>query len=107
MAFEQRGSGVYYYRKERQGGKVKSVYVGGGLLGALAEELDREAKEDRAFKLRQRKAAAEAMRAIDQASKESWKEIRAAHEAAMIAAGYHKHNRQWRKKRVNKTEQDS
>ena len=107
MAFEQRGNGVYYYRKERQGGKVKSVYGGGGLLGACFEALDRESREERAFKQQQRKEAAGAMRAIDRAAKESWKEIRAAHEAAMMAAGYHKHKRQWRKKRVNKTEQNS
>ena len=43
--WEQRGTNCYYYRKEREGGRVKSTYVGRGDVAHI------EATVDRAFSL--------------------------------------------------------
>jgi hypothetical protein len=59
MAWEER-NGRSYYRKERNGGRVRSVYVGAGVMGrglALLDGLDRaEAEERRAELMREREA---------------------------------------------------
>ena len=35
MAWEQRGNNSYYYKKEREGSHVKSVYVGRGEIAKM------------------------------------------------------------------------
>jgi hypothetical protein len=40
MGWEQRGSHQYYYRKERESSRVKSIYVGRGELAELTAMLD-------------------------------------------------------------------
>jgi hypothetical protein len=39
MGWEQRGSNKYYYRKEREGSRVKSVYVGRGKIAHMVSDL--------------------------------------------------------------------
>jgi len=41
MAIERRGSQTYYYRKVRDGKKVRSVYAGRGAVGSICYQLDR------------------------------------------------------------------
>ena len=49
MGFEQRGGRFYYYRKKRQGSKVRSQYVGDALLlGQLGAAEDEAARQNRA-----------------------------------------------------------
>ncbi len=40
MAWESRGNGSYYYRKQRIGGRVVSEYVGQGEVAGLVAQLD-------------------------------------------------------------------
>lgn len=39
MGWEQRGAYKYYYRKERDGSRVKSVYVGRGEIANMVSDL--------------------------------------------------------------------
>jgi len=39
MGWEQRGNNQYYYRKEREGSRVKSVYVGRGEIAHMISEI--------------------------------------------------------------------
>src|ERR1041385_8158915 len=39
MGWEQRGANSYYYKKERDGSRVKSVYVGRGEVAQLISKL--------------------------------------------------------------------
>jgi len=104
MVWEQRGNGIYYYYRSRKiGGRVVKEYVGGGLAGSLAE------REDEARR-RQRDAERIALRldraAFDAAATAHDELSRAADammSAALLAAGYHRHDRgQWRKRRVRR-----
>jgi hypothetical protein len=99
MAWENRNGTLYYYRKRREGKQVISEYIGGGLLGYIAETFDMEDREETDFKraeLREQKALS---RAIDIQVDELEKYTRAITRACLLLAGYHVHKRQWRKLR--------
>src|SRR5215213_4859057 len=106
MGWEQRGSQRYYYRSRKIAGRVVKEYVGGGLVGELAERED---------ETRWRKRDAE--RAALQTDQDAFEAAAAAHDAfaraadalmtaALFEAGYHRHDGgQWRKCHVSKVEQ--
>jgi hypothetical protein len=99
MGWEQRGTYQYYYRKERDGDKVKSTYAGRGQIALmvaqiqesspLLERLARTIKSPEVVK--QEKAEA----AIGEATNL----IQLITQAALLSAGFHTHRRQWRRKR--------
>lgn len=102
MAWEERGGRRYYYRKVRRGGRVFSVYEGGGLSGTLSEAQatrEREGKAQAREALRRELAREDA---IDALIDSAWAVARRAEAAALEAAGYHLHNRQWRLRRNEK-----
>jgi len=39
MGWERRGNNQYYYKKEREGSRVKSVYVGCGEIAHMVSEI--------------------------------------------------------------------
>ena len=106
MAWEQRGAQRYYYRSRKIGGRVVKEYIGGGLAGELA------ARED---ETRRRKQEAE--RVALQGDRDAFEAAAAAHDAfaratdalvtaALVAAGYHRHDRgHWRKRHASKASQ--
>lgn len=104
MAWETRGNGRYYYRKRRIGGRCVSEYVGAGLSAELSAEIDAYARalvaEDRAVLQREREADAELDAALDRAGLA----LRGLTAAVLVAAGYHMHKRQWRKRAVWQTQ---
>lgn len=100
MAWETRErGGRYYYRKEREGGRVRSVYVGAGLFGqsaALLAEMERKNRElERAAFRRE----IEKQEAVDACIDEIGELLEQLMTAALIASGYHQHKRQWRRRR--------
>src|SRR5215210_2118434 len=102
MAWETRGTHRYYYRSRKIGGRVVKEYIGGGLVGVLAERED---------ETRRRKQEAE--RVALQGDRDAFEAAAAAHEAftwatdalmstALLAAGYHRHDRgHWRKRHAS------
>ena len=96
--------GRYYTRSRKIGRRVEREYVGGGVAGEQAARLDAERRAER------------------QAAADQWKEQKARNEAieaqladvceradllaraALYAAGYHQHKRQWRKRRGRQSE---
>ena len=99
MGWERRGSGMYYYRKQRIGGRVVSEYVG---AGPLVELLAEDEAQDRAYQEAQRKAerrAREELRALDREADEVGDLIRALTHGVLLATGHHTHKGQWRKQR--------
>lgn len=99
MAWEERAGRRYYYRKVRKGGRVFSVYEGGGLGGKLAEARDSEARQTRQRETRTLRAELARQDAIDAWIDEAWRIVERAAREALEAAGYHQHKREWRLKR--------
>lgn len=91
MAWE----GAYYYRKEREGKTVRSVYVGGGVLGELAAAQDARTQAAR----EEQRAARAQQRAAGQALDADYSALRAQVAGVLTAAGYHQHKREWRRRR--------
>jgi hypothetical protein len=99
MGWEKRGGRQYYYRKERDGGRVRSVYVGSGETARLIAQLDAMQSDEQ-----------EGKRILARMERERWQEQDADLDAltvlcrlftkgALVAAGFHTHKRQWRRRK--------
>src|SRR5689334_4616220 len=96
MAWKHRNGRAYYYKSMRLGREVRTLYFGAGPLAAGVAFLDDDARERRES-LRERRQRAEVE---DQEFAAWFDRVEAVAEAALLAAGYHKHHRsQWRKRR--------
>ncbi len=96
MGWEPRGANRYYYRKERDGSRVKSIYVGRGELANMISQLESSSsvieKLARQTKIAEEIRTEGALLAFEQT-------IRLLTQAAFLSAGFHVHHRQWRRKR--------
>ncbi|MCA1607125.1 MAG: hypothetical protein LC775_17020 [Acidobacteria bacterium] len=99
MGWEQRGNNRYYYRKEGEGPRVKSVYVGRGEIAQIVAQIQSSsAVLEKLFPLT-RASRKDGMEKADAALKQASDLIDLITRSALIAAGFHTHKRQWRKKR--------
>jgi hypothetical protein len=89
----------YFYKSVRRGGRVQSRYFGAGQLGLLAALLTEEDRQEREAERESRRAERETADAEERAVSEWFDGVQAVVDAAMIAAGFHKHKGQWRRKR--------
>ena len=103
MSWETRGGQSYYYRKVRRGGRVFSVYEGGGLGGQLAEARDTSERKEREQTREELRRELARQDRIDALIGEAWRIVQTAARGALEAEGYHLHKREWRLKRDEKT----
>ena len=89
----------YYYKSEREGGRVKTTYFGAGESGLLISRMEAIDREEERRLRNQRRAEREENLAEEKAVAEWFDDVQAVADAAMIAAGFHKHKGQWRRKR--------
>jgi hypothetical protein len=99
MGWERRGANSYYYRKEREGSRVKSVYVGNGEIAHLISQF--QGSSDTLERLTRTN---DSIKALESEKAEAFLEqsIELIHlftQAALLTAGFHTHHRQWRRKR--------
>jgi hypothetical protein len=92
--------GPYYTRSRKEGGRVVREYVGGGVLGEIAhleDESERRRREEEASSWKEeRERLACLLAPVDELCEAA--EVLA--RAALLAAGYRRHNRgEWRKRR--------
>jgi hypothetical protein len=99
MAWETRGGRRYYYRKVWKDGRCFSVYEGGGVLAELQAGRDEGARAQARRVSLDTHAELAALDAADAMIDREWLNVKAAAEAALEDAGYHRHKRQWRLKR--------
>ena len=99
MSWEQRRGRSYYYRKMREGERVRSKYLGAGIVAQICAGDDDAKRRDRAAQRAADRAARHAEAQIDRQLAGVESAIAAMTHAALLAAGFHKHKGQWRKKR--------
>jgi hypothetical protein len=100
MPLEKRSGNLYYYRSVRRGEQVRRVYVGAGELARIAHEresIDRAAREHRREEERAERERLEALAAPVVELCEVSEVLARAH---LIAAGCHRHKREWRLRRA-------
>ena len=95
--------GLYYTRSRNEGGRVVREYVGGGVLGEIAALEDdykrRRREEEVALWKEERERLEDLMAPLDELCEAAEVLTR----AALVAAGYRRHNRgEWRKSRGQK-----
>jgi len=99
MGWEKRGGHSYYYRKEREGSSVKSVYVGRGEIAHMISQIQASSplleRLARAIRSPQQIKCDKADAALEQATDL----IDLLTQSALLAAGFHSHHRQWRRRR--------
>jgi hypothetical protein len=92
--------GLYYTRSRKEGGGVVREYIGGGVLGetaALEDEYERRRREEGVALWKEERERLEGLMAPVEELCEA-AEVLA--RAALVAAGYRRHNRgEWRKRR--------
>ena len=100
MAWERRKrGGLYYTQSFREGGRVRRRYIGRCELANLVarcDELRRERREIERERLRQDRDQDAVADSQFQAYYDSVESVLT---TTLVAAGYHRHNRQWRKRR--------
>jgi hypothetical protein len=104
MAWETRGNRRFYYRSKRINGKVVKEYVGGDDPETrLIAELDRQNRA-------KRQEAIEAVRRTQNRLDEATKPLTVfitnldvLVQAELLAAGFHDHRGEWRRRRANTT----
>ena len=112
MAYESRNGRSYYYKKERHGTKVVSVYIGNGERAELWADITALGIEERQLKAAERAAERASFAELARtppALVELLAEAKRQTAEALEAAGYHQHKRgEWRKRRgSNKDESPS
>ncbi len=91
--------GRYYVRSRKQGGRVVHEYVGGG-LGRLMAALDARRRAERAERTAARREEAARLEALDATLDQLYETADRFARLALVAAGYHQHDRgEWRKRR--------
>ena len=95
MGLERRKNNLYYYSKRREGDRVISEYVGSGEVAYIA---DHHAKQQRQAKREMVTAIQSSDKEIDSALDSYSLTVDALVGSCLQLLGFHKHNRQWRRK---------
>jgi hypothetical protein len=102
MGWERKRGRLYYYRKVREGGHVRSQYMGTGLLAQMSAEADNDKRRERAARRAADRATRQAEALIDRQLADAESALMAMTHATLVAAGCHRHNGQWRRRRREK-----
>lgn len=107
MAWEtRRDRGRYYTRSRRAQGRVIREYVGCGEKGERAAAVDVARRADRAAERAAIRAERERAQAIDADLMELHRAVDLLTRGVLMAAGFERHKRQWRKRRDDPSEND-
>ena len=101
MGWETRnGTGHYYTRSRRDGGRMVHEYLGTGAYGEYWAAADAEARAERAERVAAERAEVEEVVKLDKQVAAYAMIVKAAAHEALVAAGYKRHQRgEWRKTR--------
>ncbi|MDA1052703.1 MAG: hypothetical protein O3C40_19790 [Planctomycetota bacterium] len=94
----------YYTRSRKVNGRVVREYIGGGEVGALVAQMDAVERERREWERECWRLEKEEMEAFDSSVAKVCQMADIIAKAAMVAAGFHRHRGEWRRRRVQEKE---
>jgi len=95
----------YYYRVRKEGGRVVREYFGKGEPAELMAQFDAINRADREAEREARRVKKAELEALDAPFNELNDLADLLARAALVAAGFHQHNRgEWRKRRAHRDE---
>jgi hypothetical protein len=100
VAWEVRGNAHrYYYRTQRLAdGRVKKSYVGPGSAGELAAAADQVKRAERDLAIQRHRDLIQLVARMTEPLTDLCRDCDVVTEAALLAAGYHRHRGEWRKR---------
>jgi hypothetical protein len=99
MGWEQRGNNSYYYKKEREGSRVRSVYIGRGEVAQMVSKLQSSSSELEKLMRAKRSIEANELERVEATLDRAIELTQLFTEATLLTASFHTHRRQWRRKR--------
>jgi hypothetical protein len=99
MAWERRGSNLYYYQSKRVDGRVRKKYVGAGEVAQAIARSDDTIRRSRVVQSERARGELEEARTLVSAGEELCEAADILAVAQLVAAGYHRHKGQWRMRR--------
>jgi hypothetical protein len=100
MAWERRGSNLYYYQSKRVDGRVRKKYVGTGEVAQAVAYADEAIRRSRVVQSERARVELEEARTLASAGEELWEAAEILAVAQLVAAGYHRHKGEWRMRRA-------
>ena len=92
--------GRYYTRSRKVDGRVVREYIGGGEVGSLVAQMDAIERERRNLERERWRLEQEEMEAFDNSVAKVCRMAEVIAKAVMVAAGFHCHRSEWRRRRV-------
>jgi hypothetical protein len=99
VAWERRGSNLYYYQSERIDGRVRKKYVGAVEVAEAIAHADETIRRSRVAHSERARIELEEVRTLASAGEELCKAAEILAAAELVAAGYHRHKGEWRMRR--------
>jgi hypothetical protein len=99
MAWERRGDGLYYYKAEREGGRVRKRSVGAGDVAELVAHADEAIRREREQRQARERAELERLKALAAPVEELSAAAGILAHAHLIDAGYHRRKGEYRRAR--------
>ena len=99
MAWERRGSNLYYYQSKRVDGRVLKKYVGTGEVAQAIAQADETIRRSRAARSERARVELEEARTLASAGEELCEAAEILAVAELVASGYHRHKGEWRMRR--------
>lgn len=99
MGWETRKGNSYYYRKERDGERVVSEYVGRAEWVSFIADIEMARREEREMKRAIEREKIARLEAEDREADEISEMVEAVTACTLLVSGYHCHRGTWRRKR--------
>jgi hypothetical protein len=101
MAWERRGHGLYYYQSEHGNGRVRKRYMGRGEVAEIVAHANETIRHRREAKAEREREDLELARTLASSGEQMDEAAEILAKAEMVAAGYHNHKGEWRRRRSN------
>jgi hypothetical protein len=99
MAWERRGSNLYYYHSKRVNGRVRKMYVGAGEVAQAIAHADETIRRSKAAQSERARVEFEEAKTLASVGEELCEAADILAAAELVAAGYHRHKGEWRMRR--------